>query len=168
MKLFLLPLVLGLGHVPPPAKPPITLLGYFACRASELAPDGDGTLACYAPIQQGCQQGAVVLAYERRVAFPDDGAFLTIEDTVQLTLRKNYHDLTIARCAVGTGRPRQYFVLRKRPALGKKYLRHVLRVWGLAHRVNSWRCRSKPSVASTMISAHELTSRPLRSGVDEG
>lgn len=44
MKLFFLPLVLGLGHVPPPAKPPITLLGYFACRASGLTPDGDGTL----------------------------------------------------------------------------------------------------------------------------
>jgi hypothetical protein len=130
MKLYLLPLALGLGHTPP-TKPAIKLPGYFSCQASLLTANQNAAFACYAPTQQGCQKGPVILAYETRISSPSGKGTFTIVDTVRLTLRYPNNNLSISNCATGTGPQRQYFVLCKDDALGKKYLRNVLRIWGL-------------------------------------
>lgn len=130
MKLYLLPLALGLGQSPP-TKSVIVLPGYFSCQGSLLTPNQNAAFTCYAPTQRGCQKGAVILAYETRVGSPTGKGSFTIADTIRLTLRYPNNNLSISSCAAGTGPPRQYFVLCKDDALGKKYLRNVLRIWGV-------------------------------------
>jgi hypothetical protein len=130
MKLYLLPLALGLGYSPP-TTPVIELPGYFSCRASLLTTNQNAAFACYASTQQDCQKGAVILAYETRVGSLAGKGVFTIVDTVRLTLRYPNNNLSISSCAAGAGPPRQYFVLCKDDALGKKYLRNVLRIWGV-------------------------------------
>lgn len=129
MNLFLLPLALGLGS--PPNKPAITLPGYFSCQSSLLTATQNAVFACYAPTQRGCQEGPVILAYEKRGGSATGKGPFTIVDTVRLTLRSPLNNLTISSCAAGPGPQRQYFVLCKQDALGKKYLRNVVRIWGL-------------------------------------
>ena len=131
MKLCALLLALSLGYASLSSKPAIELPGYFSCRASLLTPDENAALACYAPTQRGCQQGKVVLAYERRLGPPSAKQPFTVVDTVQLTVRYQKTSLAIANCTAGADRPHQYFVLSKYDALGQKYLRNVLRVWGV-------------------------------------
>jgi len=128
MNLLLFPLSLLLGYSPPKA-PVIELKGYYECQGGLLA-SGQGSLACYAPTQQGCQRGKVILASEKRVNSSTEKTRFTIVDTVQLTLRSP-NSLTIARCTTATGQTSMYFVFCTHDALGSKYLRHVRRIWGV-------------------------------------
>ena len=130
MKLYLLPLALVLGNYPP-TKQAIVLPGYFSCQASLLTQNQKAAFACYAPTQLGCQKGEVILAYETRGGSSVGAGPFTIVDTVRIRLRYPNNNLSISRCAAGAGAPRQYFVLCKDDALGKKYLRNVLRIWGV-------------------------------------
>lgn len=131
MNLLLLPLTLWLGNLVVPA-PPIELKGYFTCRASLLLPQASqkAALACYAKTQRHCQDGTVILAYEKRLAGSTSRPQYQIADTVQLQVAPTQY-LTIARCTTGQRKPTQYFVLCQADALGHKYLRQVLRVWGV-------------------------------------
>ena len=131
MKLLLLLLPLWLSHSPVPV-PAIELKGYFACRASLLLPQPKqkAALACYARTQRNCQNGTVILAYEKLLPGSASQPLHQIADTVQLQVTPTQY-LTIARCTNVQGKATQYFVLCKADALGKKHLRYVLRVWGL-------------------------------------
>jgi hypothetical protein len=132
MKLLALSLVLLAGHTAPIAPTSfIELKGYFACMQSSLVP-GENALSCYAPTQCYCQNGAVILAYEKHVtpSSPLLPRYL-IADTVRLTLRYPNNNISISNCTNVNGQTKQYFVLCKYDAFGKKYLRNVLRVWGV-------------------------------------
>lgn len=130
MKLLVLPLALLLGYAPRKA-PTIELKGYFACRQSLLVPTGNA-FVCYASAQRSCQNGTVVLAYEKLLSNPTKHARFAIIDTVKLQVSYPNHDLAITTCTGTTGKPTQYFVLFKADGLGEKYLRHVQRVWGVS------------------------------------
>jgi hypothetical protein len=129
MKLLLLPLAVWLSHSAVPA-PPIELKGYFVCQSSLLLPQQKAALACYAQSQRTCQNGTVILAYEKLLPGSTSQPLHQIADTVQLQVTPRQY-LTIASCTNAQGKPTQYFVLCKADALGKKHLRNVLRVWGL-------------------------------------
>ncbi len=127
MKILVL-LLAFLIEYPATKAPIIELKGYFSCRESILMPNENAAFACYAPTQRNCQNGTVIMAYEKRVS---QKARFAIIDTVQLTIRYPNNSLSISSCIDAKGKPKQYFVLCKDDALGKKYLRNVLRVWGV-------------------------------------
>lgn len=131
VKMLLLPLALFVSYAPVELlAPAIKLPGYFACTQSMLMP-GKDVLSVYAPTQRGCQNGPVVLAYEKRTSKAAQEPRYLIADTVQVKISSAKNYLTIAECANATGKSTQYFVLCKQDALGGKYLRSILRVWGV-------------------------------------
>jgi len=126
--LLLLALLLG---PPAPVAPIIRLEGYFSCQGGLLTPQGNAAFACYARTQHDCQNGTVILAYERRVSTPAEKTRFAIVDTVRLKIHYPTNSLSIGSCTDATGKLRKYFVLCGQDNLGEKYLRHVLRVWGV-------------------------------------
>lgn len=129
--MLLFPLASLLLSYAPPKAPAIELTGYFACRGRLLMPNENAAFTCYAPAQRTCQNGVVIMAYERRVNKPAEKTRFAIVDTLQVALHYPNNQLTIANCRDGKGQPKHYFVLCKQDALGQKYLRNVLRVWGV-------------------------------------
>jgi hypothetical protein len=129
MKLLFLPFELWLGHGTMKA-PAIELKGYFSCMSSLLLPQQKAALTCYAQTQRHCQNGTVILAYEKFRTLPSVLPQPQIVDTVQLHITPQ-HYLTIATCTTPKGKATQYFVLCRQDALDKKHLRNVLRVWGV-------------------------------------
>ncbi|RZJ86199.1 MAG: hypothetical protein EOO60_13765, partial [Hymenobacter sp.] len=131
MKMLLLPLALCLSYACADLlAPAIKLPGYFACTQSMLVP-GKDVLSLYAPTQRGCQNGLVVLAYEKRLSSAAEEPRYLIADTVQVNISAAKNYLTIAGCTTARGQSTQYIVLCKHDALGGKYLRSILRVWGV-------------------------------------
>ncbi|GEM_PF-2865270 len=131
MNALALPLALLLSYAAgQPPESPIQLNGYFACTQRMLIPSAYA-FVCYAPAQQNCQSGKVILAYEKRVSSPIEKTRFAIIDTVQLNLRSPNNSLSISSCTNTKGKTSQYFVLCTQDNLGSKYLRHVLRVWGV-------------------------------------
>lgn len=128
MNLLFLPLALWLGHAAVQA-PAIELKGYFTCQSSLLLPQQKAALTCYAQTQRKCQNGTLILAYEKFRTLPSVLSQSQIMDTVQLQVIPR-HYLTIATCTTMQGKTTQYFVLCKQDAL-QKHLRHVLRAWGV-------------------------------------
>lgn len=129
MNLLFLPFALWLSHAAAKA-PAIELTGYFTCQSSMLLPQQKAALTCYAQTQHTCQNGTLILAYEKFRTVPSVLPQPQIVDTVQLQVTPRHH-LTIATCTTTQGKATQYFVLCKQDALGKKHLRNVLRVWGV-------------------------------------
>jgi hypothetical protein len=129
MNLLFLPFALWLSQTATKA-PPIELKGYFTCQSSMLLPQQKAALTCYAQTQRKCQNGILILAYEKFRTLPAVLPQPQIVDTVQLQVSLR-HYLTIAICTTRQGKTTQYFVLCKQDALGQKHLRHVLRVWGV-------------------------------------
>jgi hypothetical protein len=123
MKTLLLSFALLVGYAPP--KPaPIDLKGYFTCRAS-LDEQTGGVLTCYAATQLTCQQGTIVLAYQK-------SRTSAIVDTVHVKAAGDSRWVSTASCTVTGGKPRQYFVLFKNTDPSEaQYLHHILRVWGV-------------------------------------
>jgi hypothetical protein len=110
MKLLFLPLSLSLSY--PPARvpaPTIKLKGNFACSQSVLVP-GKDILSWYAPTQRECQNGAVVLAYEKRLSRASQEPRYEITGTMQVKLSSAKNFLMIAGCTNATGKSKQYFV----------------------------------------------------------
>jgi hypothetical protein len=131
MKMLVLPLALLLGYPPVKAPTPvIKLTSYFACTQSMLVP-GKDAFCVYAPTQRECQNGTVVLAYEKWTGKAEHELRYRIADTVQVSISATKNYLTIADCPNAMGKSKQYFVLCKHDALGGKYLRSILHVWGL-------------------------------------
>jgi hypothetical protein len=130
MNLLLLPVALWLS-LAAVKTPVIELKGhFFSCQSSLLLPQRKAALTCYAQARRTCQNGSVVLAYEKFRTLPSVLPQPQIVDTVQLQLTPK-HFLTIATCTTTQGKTTQYFVLCKSDALDKKQLRNVLRVWGV-------------------------------------
>jgi hypothetical protein len=129
MHLLFLLLTLWLAHTTVKA-PAIELKGYFTCQSSLLLPPQKAALTCYAQTQRKCQNGTLILAYEKFRALPSVLPQPQIVDTVQLQVTPK-HYLTIATCATRQGKTTQYFVLGKQDALDNQHLHHVLRVWGV-------------------------------------
>jgi hypothetical protein len=110
--------------------PAIELKGHFSCMSSLLLPQQKAALTCYAQTQRNCQNGTVILAYEKFRTLPSVLPQPQIVDTVQLQVTPRQY-LTIANCTTTPGKATQYFVLCTQDTLGKKHLRNVLRVWGV-------------------------------------
>ncbi|OWP61542.1 hypothetical protein CDA63_18945 [Hymenobacter amundsenii] len=115
-----------------PRSPRIVLPGYFTCRGALMLESGNG-LSCYAKTQAACQNGQLVLAFERRLSPRTARARFEIADTVHLRVAAPQRQVDITYCSAATGKPRQYFVLYKRvPAAEKRYLPYPLRAWGVS------------------------------------
>jgi hypothetical protein len=130
MNLLLLPVALWLSFAAV-KTPAIELKGhFFSCQSSLLLPQRKAALTCYVQARRTCQNGTVILAYEKFRTLPSVLPQPQIADTVQLQLTPK-HYLTIATCTTRQGKTTQYFVLGKQDALDNKHLHHVLRVWGV-------------------------------------